>query len=87
MCDYSKFISNIVITLYCKERKELLKMALRRMLYQAPIMEESVADIFTENPYPCPFYKIFENYWSGIWNCQIKTISLLWKVDNHISNI
>ena len=55
MCDYSKFISNIVITPYCKERKELLKMALRRMLYQAPIMEESVADIFTENPYPCPF--------------------------------
>ena len=55
MCKDSKFINNIVIKPSSKERKELLKMALSRMLFQVPIMEESVADIFTENPYPCPF--------------------------------
>lgn len=55
MCDGSKFINKVVITPSCKKRKELLKMALSRMLFQVPIMEESVADIFAENPYPCPF--------------------------------
>ena len=55
MYNDSEFISNVVIIPSSKERKELLKMALRRMLFQVPSIEETVADIFTENPYPCPF--------------------------------
>ena len=55
MCDYSNYISKVTINPSNKKRRELLIMALRRMLFQVPIIEESVADIFTENPYPCPF--------------------------------
>ena len=55
MCDFSKYMSNVVIIPCNKERRELLKMEVIRMLMPTPIIEESELDIFKENPNPCPF--------------------------------
>lgn len=55
MYDSSKYICNMVIVPCSRERKELLKMAVSRLLFQVPNVEETVVDIFTENPNPCPF--------------------------------
>ena len=55
MCDFSKYMSNVVIIPCNRERRELLRMEVIRMLMPTPIIEESELDIFTENPNPCPF--------------------------------
>lgn len=52
MYNSSKFISN--------ERRELLKMALRRMLMPTPITEETVTDIFTKTPLHALFKRKME---------------------------
>ena len=49
------YISNVVISPCSKERKELLRMAVMRMLMPTQIIEDSLVDILTENPNPCPF--------------------------------
>lgn len=55
MCDFSKYISNVVIIPCNKYRREILRMAFMRMLMPTPIIEESELNIFKENPNPCPF--------------------------------
>lgn len=55
MYDFPKYMSNMFIVPCSRERKELLKMAVSRLLFQVPNVEETVADIFTENPNPCHF--------------------------------
>lgn len=49
------YISNVVISPCSKERKELLRMAVMRMLMPTRKIEVLELDLFTENPSPCPF--------------------------------
>ncbi len=49
------YINNVVISPCSKERKELLRMAVMRMLMPTRKIEVLELDLFTENPNPCPF--------------------------------
>ena len=55
MCDASIYMSNVAIVPCSMARRGLLRMAVMRMLMPTPIIEDSLVDILTENPNPCPF--------------------------------
>lgn len=51
----SLYINNVVISPCSYERREQLRLMVWRTVFHQPIIMESAADIFTENPLPCPF--------------------------------
>lgn len=55
ICVIAPNIREIRSFLCSKDRRELLKMVVMRMLMPTAIIEKSELDIFTENPNPCPF--------------------------------
>ena len=72
----SIYINNVCVRICSTERKELIRMAVRKMLLPTVVNNELEVNIFAENTNPYLFKRFSEKSLSGIWNCHFFFISL-----------